>query len=45
MMLVKVWCLIELTAVNEDMEVDQDTRCGILLIGWWVSLERVGRWR
>ena len=40
-----VGMVLELNVIDEYREVEQETRCCMLLVGWWVSLERVGRWR
>ena len=37
--------MLELNVIDEYREVEQETRWRVLLVGWWVSLERVGRWR
>ena len=42
------WCrcgVLKLNAINQWWEVKQETRCHMLLVGRWVSLERVGMWR
>jgi len=37
--------VLEINAVEECREVEQETRCHMLLVGQWASLERVERWR
>jgi hypothetical protein len=37
--------VLELNVIDECREVEQETRCHMLLVGWWVNPERLGRWR
>jgi len=37
--------VLELNGIDECWEVEQETRCHMLLVGQWASLERVERWR
>jgi hypothetical protein len=33
--------VLELNVVDEFLKVEQEIRCHVLLVGWWVILERV----
>ena len=39
-----VCMVLELNVIDECREVEQEKRYRVLLIGWWVSLERDGKW-
>jgi len=37
--------VLELNGIDECWEMEQETRCHMLLVMQWASLERVERWR